>query len=450
MGRCEAGSYSLDYADEDTLSAADLEQRKVLACQTRVRSDAAFYFDFASTLCHAAAAQAHSGVVRELRLLSEDTALLRLDAGAAGRQLDFLPGQYARLQVPGSDCRRAYSFANRPNPQNHLQFLIRLLPGGAMSDYLRQGCRVGDEIRFEAPLGTFYLRQVERPLLLVAGGTGLSAFLGMLDELAERGCERPVHLYWYAAPPISANCSGSPATPSGFPASASSRCSARRTPTGTAGAATCTSISTPPACATKLSTSTCAGRRRWSRRSASGCAGAPGASAAVPGEVHRKRRLMRSAEVAASYRQGHAGDVGRLVGGEEKDRRDLLVDAAVALHQAAVEGLLDDLSIPAPLLLALRRGVARNPSRRRVGAARRHRVDADALVGGLERQAGGQRVHPALGGAIGHPVDPRVATDETLTIAPLPCPSIAGSAARQHHKVGSSERRSSASISSSA
>jgi hypothetical protein len=43
-----------------------------------------------------------------------------------------------------------------------------------------------------------------------------------------------------------------------------------------------------------------------------------------------------------------------------------------------------------------------------------------------------------------------VATDETLTIAPLPCPSIAGSAARQHHKVGSSERRSSASISSSA
>ncbi len=196
MGRCEAGSYSLDYADEDTLSAADLEQRKVLACQTRVRSDAAFYFDFASTLCHAAAAQAHSGVVRELRLLSEDTALLRLDAGAAGRQLDFLPGQYARLQVPGSDCRRAYSFANRPNPQNHLQFLIRLLPGGAMSDYLRQGCRVGDEIRFEAPLGTFYLRQVERPLLLVAGGTGLSAFLGMLDELAERGCERPVHLYY--------------------------------------------------------------------------------------------------------------------------------------------------------------------------------------------------------------------------------------------------------------
>ena len=133
-------------------------------------------------------------MVRELRLLSEDTALLRLDAGAAGRQLDFLPGQYARLQVPGSDCRRAYSFANRPNPQNHLQFLIRLLPGGAMTTTCAKGA--GSATRSASRRRWAPSRQVERPLLLVAGGTGLSAFLGMLDELAERGCERPVHLYY--------------------------------------------------------------------------------------------------------------------------------------------------------------------------------------------------------------------------------------------------------------
>ncbi len=64
-----------------------------------------------------------------------------------------------------------------------------------MSDYLRERCKAGDEIRLEAPLGAFYLRQVERPLVMVAGGTGLSAFLGMLDELAERGCDQPVQLY---------------------------------------------------------------------------------------------------------------------------------------------------------------------------------------------------------------------------------------------------------------
>lgn len=63
-----------------------------------------------------------------------------------------------------------------------------------MGDYLRQGYRVDDEIRSEAPLGTFYLRQVEYPLLLMADSTGLSAFPGMFDELAERGREQSMHL----------------------------------------------------------------------------------------------------------------------------------------------------------------------------------------------------------------------------------------------------------------
>ncbi|WP_236208094.1 anthranilate 1,2-dioxygenase electron transfer component AntC [Pseudomonas tohonis] len=194
MGRCESGQYSLDYVDEEALSPSDLQQRKVLACQTRVRSDAAFYFDFDSTLCSASGTRAVQARVSEVELLSASTALLHLEAGGDS-PLDFLPGQYARLQVPGTEAHRAYSFANRPNAQNRLLFLIRLLPGGVMSDYLRERCQAGDEIRLEAPLGAFYLRQVERPLVLVAGGTGLSAFLGMLDELAERGCDQPVRLY---------------------------------------------------------------------------------------------------------------------------------------------------------------------------------------------------------------------------------------------------------------
>ncbi|MEM5426346.1 MULTISPECIES: FAD-binding oxidoreductase [Paraburkholderia] len=41
-----------------------------------------------------------------------------------------------------------------------MQFLIRLLPDGAMSNYMRERCRPGQTIDLEAPLGTFYLRQV--------------------------------------------------------------------------------------------------------------------------------------------------------------------------------------------------------------------------------------------------------------------------------------------------
>jgi ferredoxin-NADP reductase len=55
-----------------------------------------------------------------------------------------------------------------------------------MSDYLRDRAKPGVRLRLKAPLGAFYLHKVTRPLILVAGGTGLAAFLGMLDEMAAR------------------------------------------------------------------------------------------------------------------------------------------------------------------------------------------------------------------------------------------------------------------------
>ncbi|WP_028208552.1 anthranilate 1,2-dioxygenase electron transfer component AntC [Paraburkholderia nodosa] len=197
QGRCESGSYTLDYVDEETLSADDLAARKILSCQTRVQSDASFYFDFDSSLCNAGGTTLLTGQVTAVKQVSETTAILNLDASAHPGRLDFLPGQYARLKVPGAGVWRSYSFANRPGDNNQLQFLIRLLPDGAMSNYMRERCEPGQTIEFEAPLGTFYLREVERSLVMVAGGTGLSAFLGMLDDLAHKGgCGQKLHLYY--------------------------------------------------------------------------------------------------------------------------------------------------------------------------------------------------------------------------------------------------------------
>ncbi|MFO2465628.1 anthranilate 1,2-dioxygenase electron transfer component AntC [Pseudomonas sp. 15FMM2] len=191
QGRCESGDYSQDYVDEEALSSLDLQQRKMLSCQTRVKSDAAFYFDFDSSLCNAPGPLRLTGKVCQVQQVSSSTAIMHIQLE---QPLDFLPGQYARLSIPGTEQQRSYSFANRPG--SRLQFLIRLLPDGVMSNYLRERCQVGDELQLEAPLGAFYLRHVTRPLVLVAGGTGLSALLGMLDQLVERGCEQPVHLYY--------------------------------------------------------------------------------------------------------------------------------------------------------------------------------------------------------------------------------------------------------------
>lgn len=196
QGQCETGMYEQEYVDEDALSTRDLAERKILACQTRVKSDAAFYFDHNSEICNAGDTLKIATTVTAIELVSKTTAILHVDASDHKQPLHFLPGQYARLQIPHSEDWRSYSFANRPNADNQLQFLIRLLPNGVMSNYLREACQIGDTILMEAPLGSFYLREVERPLVFIAGGTGLSAFLGMLDNLAEHSNSSTIQLFY--------------------------------------------------------------------------------------------------------------------------------------------------------------------------------------------------------------------------------------------------------------
>ncbi|WP_221798891.1 anthranilate 1,2-dioxygenase electron transfer component AntC [Oceanobacter mangrovi] len=196
-GLCESGQYEMEYADEEALTEAETADRYVLSCQTRIQSDATFYYDFASSLCSHQPASLQTAVITELKDVSADTTLLQLALPERNSTLEFLPGQYANLHIPGSELTRAYSFANAPTPDNQLQFLIRKLPNGQMGQYLQQA-RVGDQLQIEAPFGAFYLREVTRPVYFLAGGTGLSAFLAMLDVLVQQAApvQQPIRLYY--------------------------------------------------------------------------------------------------------------------------------------------------------------------------------------------------------------------------------------------------------------
>jgi len=65
---------------------------------------------------------------------------------------------------------------------------------GEMSTYLREKAVPGTPVEFTGPAGGFYLRQIRRPLLLLAGGTGLAPFLSMLGQISETGSEHPIRL----------------------------------------------------------------------------------------------------------------------------------------------------------------------------------------------------------------------------------------------------------------
>jgi benzoate/toluate 1,2-dioxygenase reductase subunit len=65
-----------------------------------------------------------------------------------------------------------------------------------MSTYLCEKAVPGTPVEFSGPAGSFYLREIKRPLVLLAGGTGLAPFLSMLGKIAETGSAHPIHLVY--------------------------------------------------------------------------------------------------------------------------------------------------------------------------------------------------------------------------------------------------------------
>ncbi|WP_343623545.1 benzoate 1,2-dioxygenase electron transfer component BenC [Roseateles puraquae] len=189
----ESGRYEMGEYIDDALSDSEAKQGFVLTCQMRAQSDCVVRVPASSSVCRTQQARFEAAISR-VEQLSPSTISLSL-RGEALNKLAFLPGQYVNLQVPGSTATRAYSFSSLPR-DGEVSFLIRNVPGGLMSSFLTQLAKAGDAMTLTGPLGSFYLRDIKRPLLLLAGGTGLAPFTAMLEKVAEQGTSHPVHLIY--------------------------------------------------------------------------------------------------------------------------------------------------------------------------------------------------------------------------------------------------------------
>ena len=111
----------------------------------------------------------------------------------------FVAGQYIDLLLEDGK-RRSYSIACPPQPEGvtHVELHIRHTPGGYFTDKLFSGeVQERKVMRFEGPLGTFYLReQSDKPALFVAGGTGFGPIKAMIEHAFRRGSRRRMTLYW--------------------------------------------------------------------------------------------------------------------------------------------------------------------------------------------------------------------------------------------------------------
>jgi CDP-4-dehydro-6-deoxyglucose reductase len=199
-GHLLAGEVHYPYNPPEALSPAELATGEVLLCQAVPLSDLEIAIREVEAVRGIPLRRLTLSVAKMQRLAPDVMGLWLLPDD--GEPLAWLPGQY--LDVLLSDGkRRAFSNANAPTPDRHIELHVRRVAGGGFSEYVFETLTVGMQLQVEAPLGTFVARGYsDRAMLLVAGGTGFAPIKAIIEHLIARQSINPpvgqVQLYWGA------------------------------------------------------------------------------------------------------------------------------------------------------------------------------------------------------------------------------------------------------------
>lgn len=130
--------------------------------------------------------------------MAPDVVRLLLASPPNQSPLRWLPGQYVDVLLDDGK-RRAFSLARAPHLGAELEVHVRQVAGGGFTSWVFHELAVGDTLRIEGPLGTFVPREdAERPVILMAGGTGFAPIKALIEHFLHLGTRRPLHVYWGA------------------------------------------------------------------------------------------------------------------------------------------------------------------------------------------------------------------------------------------------------------
>eukprot|EP01030_Chromulinospumella_sphaerica_P022581 gene22581-22567_t len=133
--------------------------------------------------------------VATLEKVAPDVVVMTLQL-PANETLKFRAGQYIEFLLRDGK-RRSYSLATAPDQNQPLSLHIRHMPGGVFTDQVFSTMKERDILRFEGPLGTFFVREdSDKPMVLLASGTGFAPIKAIVEHLQAQGSQRAMTLYW--------------------------------------------------------------------------------------------------------------------------------------------------------------------------------------------------------------------------------------------------------------
>ena len=193
-GVLRSGELSYDEYQERALHDSERALGKALTCCTHPVTDVVFEVRELSG-AKDLAIRTLPARVEKVEKPAEDVAVLYLKL-PTGERLQFLAGQYIDILLK-SGKRRSFSMANAPHNDQLIELHVRKSPGGAFSSFVFEEMKERAILRFEGPLGTFYLREdSDKPMIFVAGGTGFAPIKAIVEHAFHHGEDRPIVLYW--------------------------------------------------------------------------------------------------------------------------------------------------------------------------------------------------------------------------------------------------------------
>jgi len=108
----------------------------------------------------------------------------------------FKAGQYISLTVPFKDkkLRKPYSIASKPNGKGFIEMCVKIVDGSS-SEFIKT-LKIGDKIELFGPAGKFTINKesLNKNMVFVSAGTGLTPFLSMIPDLLEHGFKKRIIL----------------------------------------------------------------------------------------------------------------------------------------------------------------------------------------------------------------------------------------------------------------
>jgi ferredoxin-NADP reductase/ferredoxin len=150
-----------------------------------------WYYDGLENLCDRLHPQKQILRVTDIKQLSSDTKLYRFISANPKKPLaPFRAGQYIGLiiNINGVITSRPYSLVSSPNQLAYYELGIKKKDGGFVSPFLFDHLKLGDILEATGPLGEFYYNPVfhGKNLVFIAGGCGITPFMSILRDIAER------------------------------------------------------------------------------------------------------------------------------------------------------------------------------------------------------------------------------------------------------------------------